>query len=201
MSDPIEFGRLLRASTTGCVVGCKVNQLNAPSFGGMVRIPLEDGTQVYGLIYDIHMDDDSLVRQLVTAEGVSEAVIMDNRVNRNVPVEISVLFVGHQKGAQMLHLLPPRPPLTLDLIYICTDAEICAFTSAGRFGYFRHVLRSQDVPVGELLAAHVRQAAQAHQVCGQTDWANAATQELITLLRADFSTLMSVLGALADASL
>jgi hypothetical protein len=28
--------------------------------------------QVYGLIYDIHIDDDGLVRQLVTADNVSE---------------------------------------------------------------------------------------------------------------------------------
>jgi hypothetical protein len=83
----LQIGRLLRASTTGCVVGCRVTQINAPAFGGMVRIPLDAGleTQVYGLVYDIHIDDDGLVRQLITAEGVPEDVIQDNRVNRNVP--------------------------------------------------------------------------------------------------------------------
>ncbi len=42
-----------------------------PSFGGLVRIPLDERYQVFGLIYDIHIDDDGLVRQLVTAENVS----------------------------------------------------------------------------------------------------------------------------------
>jgi hypothetical protein len=95
----LQIGRLLRASTTGCVVGCRVTQINAPAFGGMVRIPLDAGleTQVYGLVYDIHIDDDGLVRQLITAEGVPEDVIQDNRVNRNVPVEVSVLFTGFRK--------------------------------------------------------------------------------------------------------
>ena len=57
-----------------------------------MRIPLEAGSQVYGLIHDIHIDDDGLVRQLVTAGDVDEGVILDNRINRNVPVEISVFF-------------------------------------------------------------------------------------------------------------
>ena len=75
----IEIGRLLRAGTTGFVAGCRVNQLHAPAFGALVRAPLGNDYQVYGLIYDIHIDDDGLVRQLVTAENVSEEVIRDNR--------------------------------------------------------------------------------------------------------------------------
>ena len=60
-------------------------QISAPSFGAMVRVPLEEGYQVYGLIYDIHIDDDGLVRQLITAENISEEVMRDNRENRTVP--------------------------------------------------------------------------------------------------------------------
>ena len=44
-----------------------------------MRVPQENGYQIYGLIHDIHIDDDGLVRQLVTAEGVDENVIADNR--------------------------------------------------------------------------------------------------------------------------
>jgi hypothetical protein len=194
----IEIGRLLRAGTAGFVVGCRVSQLEAPSFGGLVRVSLPNDYHVYGLIYDIHIDDDGLVRQLVTAEGVDAAIIQDNRVNRNVPLEMSVLVVGYRQAGVISHLLPPRPPLSLDAIYLCDAAEICEFTSAGRFGYFRHVLRAKDLPIGELLAAHVQQAYQAHVQTGSPAWKDAATQELITLLRDDYPTLMSVLGALGD---
>jgi len=194
----IEIGRLLRSSTTGCVVGCRVSQLTAPAFGGLVRIPLDERYQVYGLIYDIHIDDDGLVRQLVTAEGVSDEVILDNRLNRNVPVEISVLFTGYQMDGKIVHLLPPRPPLTLDAIYPCSAEEICAFTSTGRFGYFRHILRAADLPVGELLAAHLQQAAPAQAEAGNPDWGKNAAQELITLLRDDYPTLMSALATIAE---
>lgn len=194
----IEIGRLLRASTTDFVIGCRVSQLETPSFGALVRIPLEPNYQLYGLIYDIHVDDDGLVRQLVTAEGVSQDVIADNRLNRNVPLEISVLATGYQQDGRIHHLLPPRPALSLDLIYLCEPEELRQFTSAGRFGYFRHILRAHDLPTGELLAAHLQNANAAHTTAGDLDWIERATQELIVLLRDDYQTLMSVLGALGD---
>jgi hypothetical protein len=182
----------------GFVVGCRVNQLNAPSFGALVRDP-RSGLPIYGLIYDIHIDDDGLVRQLVTAEGVDESVIADNRVNRNVPVEMSVLSVGYRQAGTISHLLPPRPPLSLDVIYLCDEQELCQFTDAGRFGYFRHILRVADLPVGEILAAHISQAQHAHTHAAHPDWGRSAAQELITLLRDDYPALVAVLGALADA--
>ena len=195
----IEIGRMLRAGTSGFVVGCRVSQLNLPSFGALVSVPLEDGYQIYGLIHDIHIDDDGLVRQLVTADGVDAAVIADNRLNRNVPVEMSVLTVGYQQDGRIYHLLPPRPPLSLDVIYLCSAEDLRRFTAAGRFGYLRHILRAKDLPVGELLAAHLQQSDQAHRAAGNSDWAAAAAQELITLLRDDYPVLMSVLSALSDA--
>lgn len=194
----IEIGRLLRASTGEFVVGCRVPELEVPAFGHLVRAPLGEQLQVYGLIYDIRIDDDGLVRQLVTAEGVDPGVIADNRLNRNVPVEMSVLAVGYRRGDQIRHLLPPRPPLSLDVIYLGSAEELRQFTGAGHFGYFRHILRASDLPAGELLAAHLEQAHTAHLEAGNPDWLNAATQELIAVLRDDYQQLMHVLGALAD---
>jgi len=194
----IEIGRLLRAGTTGFVVGCRVSQLESPAFGALVRADLGDDYQVFGLIHDIHIDDDGLVRQLVTAEGVDENVIADNRLNRNVPLEMSVLSVGYRQEGRIYHLLPPRPPLSLDVIYLCDQEELRQFTSTGRFGYFRHVLRAKDMPMGELLAAHLQQAQEAH-TADNPSWVEAASQELITLLRDDYPSLMDILGTLSDA--
>jgi hypothetical protein len=199
-----EIGRLLRAGTTGFIAGCSVSQFEAPAFGGLVRAPLGNGYQVYGLIYDIHIDDDGLVRQLVTAEHVSAEVMKDNRERRIVPVEMSVLSVGYEQDGRVFHLLPPRPPLSLDVIYLCDAADLVRFTSAGHFGYFRHILRAKDAPIGEILAAHIQQAGAAHKEIGKPGlsnaegWKESATQELITLLRDDYPTLMSVLGALGE---
>jgi hypothetical protein len=189
----IEIGRLLRAGTTGFIAGCRVAQLDAPAFGALVRAPLGAGYQVYGLIYDIHIDDDGLVRQLVTAENVSDEVMKDNRERRIVPVEMSILSVGYEQDGKILHLLPPRPPLSLDIIYLCDGKNLSRFTE--KFGYFRHILNAKEIPIGEVLAAHIQQAQSA---CKDTSWKERATQEVITLLRDDYPTLMSVLGALGE---
>ncbi|HNB51224.1 MAG TPA: hypothetical protein PK530_04750, partial [Anaerolineales bacterium] len=115
MTQKIEIGRLLRANTSQFVVGCRVSQADAPSFGALVRVDLGGGYQVYGLIWDIRIDDDGIVRQLVTANNVDEDTIRDNRTFRNVPLEMSVLAVGYQERGAIRHLLPPRPPLSLDV--------------------------------------------------------------------------------------
>lgn len=190
--NAIEIGRLLRSGTTGFVVGCRVSQLNAPGFGALVRVPLEDGCQVYGLIYDIHIDDDGLVRQLITTEDVPEEVLRDNRENRNVPVEIGVLAVGYEINDHIYHLLPPRPPLSLDTIFLCSPEEMARFTGAG-FGYFRHLLRARDIPVEELLAAHLLAARSAQTEAGNASWYQDALQHLIAALRDDYQRLMDLL--------
>ena len=150
----IEIGRLLRAGTTGFIAGCRVSQFTVPAFGELVRAPLGDSYQVYGLIHDIHIDDDGLVRQLVTSENISDEVMKDNRERRIVPVEMAVLAIGYEQDGRIYHLLPPRPPLSLDVIYLCDDEDVARFTSVGRFGYFRHILGAKDLPIGEIMAAH-----------------------------------------------
>jgi hypothetical protein len=198
--NEIQVGYLLRSSIAGFVAGCRVARFEThpPDFGCLVRASLGTDAQVYGLIYNINIDDDGLVRQLVTAEEVDEATIADNRENRTVPVEISILAIGYRQAGCIYHLLPPRPPLSLDMIYLCGADELRQFTSTGRFGYFRHVLRAADLPISELLAAHVQQASHVHRQAGDLGWTSRATQELITLLRDDYPALMSVLGALSE---
>lgn len=197
VNQTIPIGRLLRASITGCVVGCLRSRQNAPSFGQMVRIPIDDGTVIYGLVYDIHIDDDGLVRQLVSTDGVSEEVIEDNRVNRNVPLEMSVLFVGYEQNGRIYHLLPPHPPLTLDKIEPCFSADLARFTAAGQFGYLRLLLRDPALPSAELLAVHLREAFAAHQHDG-TDWQSRAVSTLVVLLKEDYERLSAVLGAISE---
>jgi hypothetical protein len=195
MTESIQIGHLLRAGTTGFVAGCSVSQLEAPAFGTLVRAPLDKNYSVYGLIHDIHIDDDGLVRQLVTAGEVRVDVIADSRENRIVPVEMSVLAVGYELNGKVSHLLPPRPPLSLDEIYLCNEAELAKFTGTGHFGYFRHILQAKDIPIGEVLAAHILEV---KNKAKNEKWVEQAAQELITLLRDDYPTLMSVLGALGE---
>jgi hypothetical protein len=198
----IEIGRLLRSATTGCVVGCQTNRSPLPAFGELVKVPINPGETIFGLIVDIHIDDDGLVRQLATAANITEEIIQDNRLNRNVPVELSVLFMGYEQEHKIFHLLPPHPPLSLEKIYTCSENEISRFTSLQKNGYLRHIIaRFQEFPAADLLAAHLKQASIAHQHAGDPQWINRTIQEVITLLRDDYPSLTNVLGALADADL
>ena len=88
---------------------------------------------------------------------VSDEVIEDNRQNRNVPMEMSVVFIGWERGGVISQTRVPRPPLTLDEIFPCSEEEMLRFTSSGRFGYLRSLLRNQELPAADLITAHLRQ--------------------------------------------
>src|SRR5690554_6283501 len=125
-----EIGRVLRASTTGFSVGCRVNQLSGPSFGCLVKAqPMDSDEGIYGLVYNMHIDDDPLVRRLILAENPRPSVIEDQRNNRLLPIEMSVLTVGYEQNGDLVHGLPPRPPLNLDPVFLCLEQdEVTRFT-------------------------------------------------------------------------
>src|SRR4029079_15498350 len=82
----VTIGRLLRSSTTGFVFGCSVPEPDVPRFGDFVKAPAQRGrTNVLGLIYDIVIEDDPFVRQMVATPDLEEAYILDQRENRQVP--------------------------------------------------------------------------------------------------------------------
>jgi hypothetical protein len=193
----IAIGRLLRSNTSSCVIGCRVNQQNSPLFGEMLRIPLSNGLQIYGLVHEINIDDDGLVRQLVTAPEVSREVIEDNRQNRNMPVEMSVVFIGWDRDGRVSQTRVPTPPLSLDEIFPCTVGEILHFLEGGKFGYLRAILRDPELPAADLLTAHLRQVAAARQDAG-VDWVEPALREVVALLKDDYPVLMDVLSAVSE---
>ena len=195
MND-ISAGRLLRSITRGCVVGCHVSR-PSPAFGSMIYITTETG-KVFGLVYDIHIVDDWLVRQLAASGSVPDEIILDNRTNRNVPVEMSIIFIGYSIDRKISHLLPPHPPLSLDEMYICDAEDLRNFTNAGHFGYFRHIISEQDMPAGELLSAHLQAVNRAQRDGDNPNWINEAIQEIIVLLRNNHELMTNVLGSISD---
>ncbi len=197
-SNP-EIGRVLRASTVGYAVGCRVSQLSVPAFGSLVKAqPVDTREAIYGLIYDMHIDDDPLVRRLVLAENPRPELINDQRNNRMLPIEMNVLAVGYQLNGTIRYGLPPRPPLNLDPVQLCADpSEVTLFTN--NLPYLRLVLRAVEnkVPVDQLLVAHI---VNAYQIRGQdTNWVMGVVTELIELLRSNYDVLIPTLEALSEA--
>ena len=196
-SRSIPIGKLLRADNSQFVAGCRVRELETPAFGSLVRASLEDHTDVYGLITNISINDDGLVRQLVSGVSIPGEYTADNRYNRNLPVEIHVLTIGYGSDGQIHHQLPPRPPLSLDQLFLCDSDEVARFTSHG-YAYLHHILRLVDQPVEELLVAHLSQARRVQDSLGNPEWYEAACQRLIVLLRDDYPRLTQVLDALSE---
>jgi len=185
----LPVGRVLRSSTTSFTLGTKTLAAEVPRFGGFVKVAAPDGGDIIGLIYDVVIDDDLFARQLIGAE-VGAEYLADQRANRQVPIEISVLVVGHARDGKMYQYLPAQPPISLDEIVTCSDAEVAQFTAD--FTYFRTVLNAKDAPADELLAASLRLAAEARGAQGR-DFLVRAGRELSRLLAFDAVRLEGLL--------
>ena len=82
MSTTIPVAWVLRSSTTGFAVGCRVLEPAMPQFGDFVKVPVTEILTVMGLIYDIRVNDDPSVRQLILAGDIEPEAILDQRQNR-----------------------------------------------------------------------------------------------------------------------
>lgn len=193
-----EIGRILRASTQGFAFGSRAAQLDIPYFGALVKAQVNPDECIYGLLYNFNVDDDPLVRRLVLADNLPPSTIEDQRRNRLLPVEMSVLSIGQRSHDKVTQGLPPRPPLNLDPVYLVDDLdEVKAFSD--KLSYLRLVLKSAEagVPVDQLLVAHIRSI---YELRGNDNaWAMAMIQEVIELLRSNYETLIPTLEALSEA--
>ena len=201
MEEKISYiGRMLSANSQECVVSSLTPQQAIPPFGSMLRIPTGEGQpEIYGVVTDITLEEDGFLRQIAVSPGISEEVIRDAQENRNVPIVIRMAFIGYMEGDRVLHLLPPRPPVTLTEIYPCSTGEICEFTR--KLGYLRLLKNTANLPAGELLAVHLRQCARAHVQFGDNDWAQRAVEEVMDLYADTPNALIAVLGAIGDADI
>lgn len=152
-------GRILRAGTRGFDCGTHSNGIgDMHNFGSFVKAPIANDESVFaiGLIYRVEIKDDQLVTELVMGEHVPFNVLQDQRQNRMIPVEIKVLNIGFMDHLGFVHSMPPRPPMSLSDVELCTPDEIYGFTE--RFDYFRLILGASEVPTDDLMAAAIRNA-------------------------------------------
>ena len=176
----LEVGRVIRSSTTRFAVGCQVLRPQVPVFGALVKARIQEEDEVFGLIHDVRVEDDPFVRQMAAAsDELRPEYIEDMRQNRQQPIEVGVLVVGYRQGGSIQQRLPPQPPLSLDAIHTCSGQELTEFTA--RLDHFSLILDSRDLPSEELLAAHVRYAAEARDA-GERGFLVEAGRELARLL-------------------
>ena len=198
MTTALRIGWVLRASTVGFAVGCRVLEPSVPQFGDLVKVQLQDDTYIFGLIYNLQVDEDLVVRQLILADNMEPGIIKDQRENRLVPIEISILIIGYKLNGTIIQGLPPQPPLSLDLLIPCTDKDIRTFTGQADYqlDYLRLVLNAPQAPTDELLITHLRRAAAAHPLDRRRQFLVEAGRELARLLSFDMVRLDAILRRL-----
>jgi hypothetical protein len=188
-------GRVLRASTLGFDCGTHSSQIDRQhDFGALVKTPVANspGLWVFGLIFAVEIESDELVTELVMAEGVHYNTLLDHRNNRMVPVTVRVLSVGFSDHGQMVHSLPPRPPLSLSDVESCTAEEILAFNATP--DYFRLVLGASEVPSDDLLASSLRYAMWTFPDDQRYDFMVRSGRHITRLLSGDLKRLSHVLA-------
>jgi hypothetical protein len=182
-------GRVINASNARFAVGCRLLRTQVPTFGALVKAEAGDGITILGLIRDVQLLDDPLVRQVAVLLEERPELIAD-QYQRLLPIEVQVQVVGYRCGDRWCHWLPPQPPMSLVKIVNCTPDELVAFTD--RFDYFRLVLESRDALADELLAANLRQAATARGDGGRGFLVDAG-RELARMLAMDLQRLDAIL--------
>ncbi|MFQ5613999.1 MAG: hypothetical protein ACE5H9_17900 [Anaerolineae bacterium] len=208
MTESTFVGRVIRSGSIGFTVGCRDLTPGAPQFGAMVKVNLAEAADIFGLIYDIAVQDDPFVRQLIDVPDTDPEAILDQR-QRMAPVEVDVLMIGYRQGETIRQGLPPQPPIALITLTTCTRSELRAFTlrrppgdggqAVPRLDYLRLLLNQGNLPVDELLVAHIRQAAQAHPPETRRGFLVAAGKELAHLLGGDLPRLDGILRRLSSA--
>jgi hypothetical protein len=192
MAETTTIGRLLRSSTTGFVFGCSVPEPEVPRFGDFVKAPAQRGhSEVFGLIYDLVIQDDPFVRQMVATPDLDDAYILDQRENRQVPIEVSVLAIGYRNGAAIVCGLPPQPPITLDRISPCAAEEMLACTEG--LDYLRLILNSVETPADELIPVSLKNAAAARAPQDRAGFLREAGRYLARFLARDLTRLENLL--------
>lgn len=189
-----EVGRILQSSTTQFTIGCRILLRDIPSFGDFVKVRAQDGSIIYGLIYNVAIQDDPMVRQLIVSPELAEEYLRDQRENRQVPVELNVLVVGYERDGLLRQELPPQPPVTLSVAETCTDEEVRKFASAGLF-FIRTVLNAPNIPADDTLVAALRRIAESLGSGGESFLLEAG-RELTKLLAQDMVRLEAILRRL-----
>jgi hypothetical protein len=189
------IARVLRASTRGYSCGTHSMHIGPKhDFGAFVKVPIANAVSgvAIGLIYGVEIKDDLLISELVMAESINPNVLRDQRENRMIPVEISVLNIGYRQENNFIHSLPPRPPMSLSQVSLCSAEEVYNFTQKN--DYFRLILGAAEVPSDDLLAAAVNYAIWAYPKEERYDFAVNCGRQIARLLSGDMRRLQSILA-------
>lgn len=189
------IGRVTRCSTRGFVGAVRLPEPHLPAFGSFCQAEAQQGlSRVFGLIYNISIEDDDFARQIASIEHAPPEEILDNQQNRQVPVEFHALTIGYEMDGKTCQTLPPQPPLTLAPIHVMPDAMVESFTR--KLDFLTLILNSSTIPADELVAAALGHAARIRAQADQEEFLITAGRQCARMLSRDLIRLETILKGL-----
>ena len=193
------LGEIIATSTTRFEAQC-VRLHEAPALGTLVRLRASDHLTLFAIVAGALTDGvDSGVRPVPRGRDGSEdadVFLAHPDLVHVLRTCIQCLVVGYREWSVVWRHLPPIPAPMHYSVVPCDDEELLEFTTT--LEYFRLVLEARDVPADEVLAAHIRLAADARLRTARTletpyDFSVRAGRELAKQLRDDHQRLMPLL--------
>ena len=197
-------GEVVATTTTEFEVQA-VKLHGAPPLGALVNVVLDDGCRIYGVVagaYTEGLDTGARPVPRATDDSQNAAVYRDNPDLQHVlRTCFRCLVVGFHDGRRVRHYLPAAPSPIHYSVAVCESEDIAAFTED--LGYFPLLLNARNLPIEEVLAAHVRFVADGRRSrSGETseDTRVRAGREIAALLRDDHARLRIVLDRIRPGS-
>lgn len=201
----MRIGEIIESSTLGFTAG-SYELLQAPAFGALVQAHTpDDAVRIYAVVHDIRTQSrEPGGRAVLRGKSYAGRDLHNEQIYQAHPdlrevlqTEFSAVIVGYRRGATVVQRVPSAPPPVHYSVEPCTEAELCQFGT--EFGYLRMLLQATQLPVDELVAATIRQIAEAHGVDAR-QYAVRAGRELTVVLREDFERLRHIVSRIRDVS-
>jgi hypothetical protein len=192
------IAEVIEANTIGFTAGA-YELLAAPPFGALVRAQTQTADlSIYGLVYDIRTGSkEPGGRAMVRGRTYTGRELYDAEIYHEHPdlaevlqTEFSALTVGFVRAGQIYQYLPSQPPPVHYSVYECVGEELVRFSENTDF--FRAPLFAQHAPGDELLAAVIRNAAQA-RTGQEREYLVRAGREVASLLKDEYDRLTAIL--------
>ncbi len=176
MVEPIGQSNARRASFRRCgeVVAAQVSEFEAqcdqlqegPPLGALVRVNAAPDLTIYGLVAGIRTGGvDAGMRPIPRGrDGCEDSAIFTAHPDlaHLLATSVRCLVVGFCQASAIYRYLPSSPAPIHYSLALCAPPEVGAFTLD--FGYFPMIISVRDVPIEEVIAAHVRHAAEARDL-------------------------------------
>jgi hypothetical protein len=138
----------------------------APPLGALVRVNAGPDFTIFGLVAGISTGGvDPGMRPIPRGrDGCedSEIFLAHPDLAHLLATSVRCLVVGFCQAGTMYRYLPALPVPIHYSVTLCAPAEVDAFTRD--LGYFPMIISARDVPIEEVVAAHVRHTAEARDL-------------------------------------